>query len=366
MNIFIAVFICALAAAAVFGLCAGAVKGFTNVKFWGGEVAFAALFTSLILTAFASSSAGAFARAVSLLICAVSVIVLSEAGAHAVKFLLKKSTAAKYSAEHSVLKEDENFQSENYISGEEETIRKLPLDRFLGAVAEALNCLAVCALILAAAYVAISFMPQVISYGGNFFVSPFYASFKRFGFNLAVCAMLCACLNCGYKCGVSSTVWTAAMLALAASGVYLSYNCVFVADLFSQSANSVAGAFSFIKDEKAALIAAKVVLTCGLSVLWLCVTFLIGFTAPRVFSGLKEYKFFAAFDGALGATFMTGLTVAFFSVLGALTFSMSSFDFMKPVNDALNGGGLAEYFYFENPLNTLPAFQNISYLFWFK
>ena len=48
MNIYITVFICALVTAVVLGLCAGAVKGFTDVKFWGGEVALAALFTSFI------------------------------------------------------------------------------------------------------------------------------------------------------------------------------------------------------------------------------------------------------------------------------------------------------------------------------
>lgn len=249
------------------------------------------------------------------------------------------------------------------------------VDRIFGSITLTLN-------IFAALAVAATFALFVIDAGKITAAYDFFAPFYNGPFwqgqgaalavDLLVVALMCACLRIGYNSGIISVLSLLVILGLLGGACYLAYYLVFSVGAFADAANGVynailSGPLGQVQPNLDAVgltseVIGKIIITVGLSVIFLIPAIIISVFIPRIFDKFRAFVTLEVIDGAIGAIVLTAVIFAILVFLGASLWYLHDLEGFAGFNWYMQRSHVANGLYGENGVTTLSFVRDFGNL----
>lgn len=375
---------------ALIGIIVGLVKGFTRVKSWAVELlltgAVCITVSTLALKKLEGPTPAIISLALSIGILCAFMLLFAVLRKVLAKEIERRKQLSYYKQYDEI--EDNTEQILSAIGTEDKkqykklTKRKFRqsggvwsiLDRVFGGLTLAIKGAVIAVIMISFALAVIDFSRLAAEGGklysaiGGFYESGLWQSLKNYFFDFLFIWIVMLCLKFGFSNGITSSLWTLAMIGLIVGSGILAFNLAFKADEFVSAAASLevrlADKLSGISGTLGALglttmKISQIIIGLIIFVLLLVVDILIAIFVPKLIDRARDGVIFRSIDGVLGAIMLTTLIVGILLVVGAVANSMHDLEFMNVFNAYFEKSGVATYIYDKNLLNRLGLLQNI-------
>ena len=390
----------AIVAAAALGFIIGVIKGFTKVKNWAFEYVAATVGAVLVanfLTEYSNKLQFVLVYA-----CAVAFFLLFAFLTYrAKKFFekgIKKRKLRSYYEQYRDRMENDEAICDALEEGDEHEYQKHVkknfkeksgaigvANRIVGGLALAVKGAVLAGVIIFIGLTVYHFVqldvaellgnPQLAEYINEVYAGPLWAFAKQFFLDIAIVAIVCACLKTGFEKCFITPIWTFIMIGLVGFGIVVAFHLAFRVDAFIDLAKSLEITFGENLSNITEPISAYVSVFTALNIckgLVMIVLFLlllipiifVGAFGPKLVKNAREGVVFKTIDGIIGALAFAAIIGAIVLAVGAVLFTVGDLAFMAPFSDMFMETGIAKFIYQNNVLNELKFIQELPIRGW--
>ncbi len=390
MNIVNIIILAFVGVFALIGLIVGLVKGFTRVKSWAVELLLCCS-VCIAVSTFALNKMTGSTPAIIALALSVSLVcifmLLFEVFRKSLSKKIEKRKQLSYYKQYDEM-EDNTEKILSALGTEDKkqykklTKRKFKqsggawgvVDKIFGGLTLAVKGFVIAGM-LAAITLAVLEFARLTGEGGKLYSSlggiysnRIWLLTKNYIFDFLFVFIVMLCIKFGYASGISSCLWTVAVIGLIVGSGVLAFNLAFKVDEFVSVAVSLEGK---IADKLAGVAGmlesiglttlklSKIIIGIIIFLLLLIVDIIIAVFVPRLIDRARDGVIFRGVDGVIGALVLTTFISGILLVVGAVANAMHDLAFMNVFNAYFEKSAVATYIYDKNILNEFGLLKNI-------